>query len=442
MFAQFVKPSFARPKARLTQVDNKNDSMFHVCFAIYDKAGHYSKFLGTTICSLFENTKLTLLKQPSITIHILHDNTLTEYNRDKLIQLVEHYGQLLKFYNVEELCADKFAQITEFFPDVGTDRHSIATFYRLFIPHLFPREIKKVLYLDADIIVNLDVIEFWQIELGDKPFAAVPEFYQISDKEASIRRLKKYIPICGEGVVNPEDYFNAGVMMMNLKVLREEEETILAGMKFISEHPQFTFLDQDILNYCFSTSYLKLPTKFNRFVLRAKNENEWNIQEKLYHYATSRTCFVMDSRDPYNQLFMKYFTKTPWVDADTKVALSGGIPSQKIYPISVIIPLYNMEEYVGECLDSLLAQTFQAFELIIVDDCSTDKSVEIVESYASKFNGRLKLLHTKNNSGTVTDYDVCALSADSTATIASTFVLQNKTISDLKNLKFGWKAGG
>ena len=374
--------------------------MIHVCFAIYDKAGHYSKFLGTTICSLFENTSPPLNNQPSVNVHILHDNTLTEDNRDKLIQLVERYGQLLKFYNVEELCADKFAQIIEFFPNVNDDRHSIATFYRFFIQHLLPQDLEKVLYLDADIIVNFDFTEFWQIELGNKPFGAVPEFYQISDKEASIRRLKKYIPICGEGVVNPEDYFNAGVMMMNLKVLREEEETILAGMKFISEHPQFTFLDQDILNYCFSTSYLKLPTKFNRFVLRAKNENEWNIQEKLYHYATSRTCFVMDSRDPYNQLFMKYFIKTPWVDDDTKVALSGGIPFRKKYPISVIIPLYNMEEYVGECLDSLLLQTFQAFEVIVVDDCSTDNSVAIVESYKEKFNGRLRLTHTEKNSGT------------------------------------------
>ena len=59
--------------------------------------------------------------------------------------------------------------------------------------------------------------------------------------------------------------------------------------------------------------------------------------------------------------------------------------------VSVIIPLYNAEKYIGECLDSLLAQTFKSFELIIVDDCSTDNSVEIVESYMPKFNGALRL---------------------------------------------------
>ena len=67
--------------------------------------------------------------------------------------------------------------------------------------------------------------------------------------------------------------------------------------------------------------------------------------------------------------------------------------------ISVIIPLYNAEKYIGECLDSLLAQTFNNFEVIVVDDCSTDNSVEIVKSYDSKFNGRLKMTKTKNNNG-------------------------------------------
>lgn len=67
--------------------------------------------------------------------------------------------------------------------------------------------------------------------------------------------------------------------------------------------------------------------------------------------------------------------------------------------MSVIIPLYNTEKYIGEALDSLLAQTFTNFEVIVVNDCSTDNSAAIVESYIPKFDGRLKLLHMKKNSG-------------------------------------------
>ena len=61
--------------------------------------------------------------------------------------------------------------------------------------------------------------------------------------------------------------------------------------------------------------------------------------------------------------------------------------------------MYNTEKYVGECLDSILAQTFQDYEVIIVDDCSTDKSCEVVESYIPKFGGKLKMIHLKVNSG-------------------------------------------
>ena len=71
----------------------------------------------------------------------------------------------------------------------------------------------------------------------------------------------------------------------------------------------------------------------------------------------------------------------------------------EIPAVSVIIPLYNAEKYIGDCLDSILAQTLTNFEVIVVDDCSTDSSPAIVESYREKFGGRLTLVKTLRNSG-------------------------------------------
>lgn len=68
-------------------------------------------------------------------------------------------------------------------------------------------------------------------------------------------------------------------------------------------------------------------------------------------------------------------------------------------PITVVIPLYNAEKYIGDCLESLLVQTFRNFEIILIDDCSTDNGFEIVMGYVEKFGGRLKLAKTKKNSG-------------------------------------------
>ena len=64
--------------------------------------------------------------------------------------------------------------------------------------------------------------------------------------------------------------------------------------------------------------------------------------------------------------------------------------------ISIIIPLYNAKKYIGTCLDSVIRQTFQDFEIILIDDASTDGGLQFVgQNYSSE--PRLKILqHSKN----------------------------------------------
>ncbi len=70
--------------------------------------------------------------------------------------------------------------------------------------------------------------------------------------------------------------------------------------------------------------------------------------------------------------------------------------------ISIVVPMYNSEKYISECLESIIGQTFKDFEVIIVDDCSTDNSLAIVEDYVQKFadiGQELKILKRTENSG-------------------------------------------
>ena len=64
--------------------------------------------------------------------------------------------------------------------------------------------------------------------------------------------------------------------------------------------------------------------------------------------------------------------------------------------VSIIMPAYNVSEFVFRSINSVLNQTFQDWELLIVDDCSTDNTVEVIQSFADK---RIKLIVNTNNLG-------------------------------------------
>ena len=63
--------------------------------------------------------------------------------------------------------------------------------------------------------------------------------------------------------------------------------------------------------------------------------------------------------------------------------------------ISIIVPVYNVEKYLSKCIDSILNQTFNNFELILVDDGSTDSSIQICDEYRMK-DKRIKVIHKQN----------------------------------------------
>ena len=239
-------------------------------------------------------------------MHILHDNTLTLDNREKFSYLAGQYNQRVKFYNVEELYADKINEMLALMPEVKNYRCSVGTAYRLFVANILPADVEKIIFFDSDIIVNLDIRELWQIDLGDKPFAAVPE--------SSNGTNAKNFALCREGYVRDEDYLNLGVLLINTRRFRDNE-LLMKGIKFVGEHPQCIHFDQDVFNYLFSKDYLKLPAKFNFFTVRVRHLEEINYERVIYHFAGP--AFGITMNNPINRLWLKYFSKTPWFGTET-----------------------------------------------------------------------------------------------------------------------------
>lgn len=66
--------------------------------------------------------------------------------------------------------------------------------------------------------------------------------------------------------------------------------------------------------------------------------------------------------------------------------------------VSVVIPVYNVEKYLGQCLDSVINQTYRNLEIICVNDCSPDNSVQILKEYAQK-DERIKIVTHEKNGG-------------------------------------------
>ena len=101
--------------------------------------------------------------------------------------------------------------------------------------------------------------------------------------------------------------------------------------------------------------------------------------------------------------------------------------------ISVVIPVYNVEEFLGECLDSIINQTFEDIEIICVNDGSADRSLEILNEYASK-DERITVLDQENGGHAVATNRGIDLAKGKYL-----FLMDSDDILDLKALEHSYK---
>lgn len=283
--------------------------MIHVCYALRDESGTYSKFVGTSIQSLLENTK------SEITVHILHDDTLSAENRRKLCEIIYMHDQSVKFYNVNLLASEDFERCLEM-PHLNGNRHGIAIFYRLLIPKLFSDEIDRLIYLDADLIINLDIKTMWDIDLKDYSLGAIPEF-ESGHRESVIQTFAP----CKDGDVSPRDYFNAGVLLLDLNKIRNSGrgnnlDFFERSIQVLLEHLDYQMTDQDALNFMYRNNFLKLSPDFNiRVDIERRYRQTDQLRPGIIHYNGRTTKCNLN--DVFNQLWFKHYCKTPFFSSES-----------------------------------------------------------------------------------------------------------------------------
>lgn len=274
--------------------------MIHVCYTLYDKNGKYSKNIGTSMLSIFENTK------EWITIHLLHDNTLTEANKALFIKLVRKYGHYIRFYNVEKLDLPSMAAIEEW---GAKARFSKAALYRLLVGKVIPSEVQRLIYLDADIIFNLDIKELWKEDLKGAPLGAV------SDYEVTYHHSIPWV-IVEDGTIEKHRYFNSGVMLIDMTAFSAVEGIVEDGLAWLAVHPNYKLYDMDILNHYFSTTYQPLDIRYGLYVEAERRViNTQEIKPAVYHYLNQELGVYRG--DAFDKLWTKYYVMSPWFTGDT-----------------------------------------------------------------------------------------------------------------------------
>ena len=195
-------------------------------------------------------------------------------------------------------------------------------------------------------------------------------------------------------------------ILLGLKSLDE----LMNRHKFFQENPSYRYeILERFINVRFK--WIQNSTKeLSKDITYETIKNEFGKYFDEYDVTISALCTYLCEQIKFSRTIQKKLDlagddakKDKQRIAELESALEKAVNRLKRYnnlpAVSVVIPLYNMEKYVSECLDSLFIQTFQDFEIIVVDDCSTDSSPAIVKNYILKFGERLTLTRTEKNSG-------------------------------------------
>lgn len=251
----------------------------------------YIPFLAVALQSLIDNAS----DKNYYSIKILYTN-ISEENQAKINKYQKE--------NVDIEFVDLNYYINKVKDKLYTrDYYSATTYFRLFIPDLYP-QYDKVLYLDSDIVVLSDIADLYNIDMEDNLVAAAPD-----DVIQTIKVFQEYAELV-VGVTDHKRYFNAGILLMNLDELRKFKFQdkflyLLSKVKFSVAQ------DQDYLNRLCKGRVKLIENTWDRMPIGGdvvKREDlhliHYNLAFKPWHFEDIL----------YKEYFWKYAQQTEFFD--------------------------------------------------------------------------------------------------------------------------------
>jgi lipopolysaccharide biosynthesis glycosyltransferase len=199
----------------------------------------------------------------------------------------------IHFYQVDEEFVKQF---------VITNEWTSAVYYRLFFPLLVSADVKRLLYLDTDILVLDDLTELYQWQLNDHPVAAVYDVYVKTAHQIGIR--------------DENNYFNSGVLLIDVEQWKRQRISEKA-FEYLSAFPErILFVDQDALNAVLIGNWEKLPFRFNTLYsylpeCMSRKEVKAFLNDKVIIHFTLERPWRMLCRTPLRFLYYQYLKMSP-----------------------------------------------------------------------------------------------------------------------------------